>query len=226
MEFPKGFRGDDGGKGPGPVALGRMLSDAIDSGAQSRDTFRDRWNRVRGQYEHDLEEKRDEDKAFPEESDAHLNVMQLKIDALSTQVINNIAQNKPYCHAVTSQGSEVSSLLEKIVQGEVEKARYDMVLRKIGPSVGWANTGIISDEWASEVGLEMRPGVKLTAIDPSDFVVYPAVVSEIVEAKVVGSRFHRRRKEIEELIEKGVYIDVDFDSRPTRARCCSRRTVS
>ena len=203
---PKRAKGKDG-----LTLLANQIRQEIDSGERQRKTRLKKFDRLLQFY---LDQPPDPtNEAFPGASRAHKNIIQVKVDALGTNVARTLTSQEPYCvasvvdaSAIVEEGDELQVNLEKMVGFFVKKGRLRDFLSAVSVEAGLYNTGVIKTKW-STVGskIDPTPGPVFKMVEAHNLSVFPATVYDIWDAKTVADRYWLRRAQVTEAQRKGVF---------------------
>lgn len=199
LQVPKGYE---------VPLLAKDLSMQIRSGeSEGRQVRKDRFDRVYQQY---LQEGPvPVEKDFDGASESTLNIMQVKIDALGTNVMRTMTTQEPYCVAQTFNTDGANSIIEKVVQFFAVKAGVEDRLSSVSPDAGLFNVGIIHNEWTDGDWQDPTPGERLSAIEVQDFFIYPpSIADEPMKAWSMGHRVWVSKSDLELMKARGEIADI------------------
>ena len=194
-------------------ALGVKVADYVKAGVRQREENRkERFDRLKSLYLHDAPVP--ETMAFKGASVAHLNVMQVKIDALGTNVMRTITSRSPYFVAQTYKNKQQNIVIEKVVQEFLDRAFLPDQLAAISPDAGLFNTGVLYVKWCPYGNdFDPIPGIEIVPLETHDHFCYPAgVADEPWKAKAVGHRIWVRKSLVEARKRSGEYADGKTES--------------
>lgn len=198
----------------GLTLLATQIRQEIDSGERQRKTRLKKYDRLLQFY---LDQPPDPtNEAFPGASRAHKNIIQVKVDALGTNVARTLTSQEPYCvasvvdaSAIVEAGDELQINLEKMVGFFVKKARVRDFISAASVEAGLYNTGIIKSKWSdSGSKIDPTPGPVLKVVEAHNLSVFPSTVYDIWDAKTVADRYWLRRAQVEDAQRKGVFAST------------------
>lgn len=183
---------------------GKQISQEIDLVNQAISNKSERWKALRKFYRN---EPSPVTPAVKGGISAHYGIIQPVIDTLTASVVNTITSESPHCVPMCFESDEAEELQGKVVQFFSEKDKLKYALKRVGPSAGYTNRGIIEVRWDED-----EASFEYSVMEPNSFVCYPTWVENLSDAKFVGHKYYRRRTEIEELIKDKRYKDLPIQA--------------
>lgn len=198
--------------------LGVRVADEVIAGRQAVESVKSElYDRLKSLVTHDA--PKPEKPPFKGASSAHLNVMQVKGDALATNVLGTMFAKKPYCVAMAGWDKDRfrrNLVAERVVQFFVDKGMATFAVQESSQDAFLYNVGPVFTEFVpTGDGFDPTPTVKYRSIEAFDHFVYPpSVVSRLWEdpVKSCGHRIWKRRSSCDALKKKGVYADIPVSS--------------
>jgi len=183
---------------------GRQISQEIDSVNQAISNKSERWKALGNFYRN---EPSPVTPAVKDGISAHFSIIQPVLDTLTASVVNTITSESPHCVPMCFESDEAEKLQGKAIQFFSEKDKLKYALKRVGPSAGYTNRGIIEVRWDED-----EAAFEYSVMEPNSFVCYPTWVENVSDAKFVGHKYYRRRSEIEDLIKEGFYKDLPIQA--------------
>lgn len=202
-------RPDGAADAAGLKKLAVKAAEYVKAGVRQREENRkERYDRLRALYLHDAPVPAE--MPFVGASKAHLNVMQVKIDALGTNVMRTITSRAPYFVAQTYKQKQQNIVIERVVQEFLDRAFLTDQLAAISSDAGLFNIGVLYDKWCPNGNdYDPVPGIEICPIEIQDHFCYPAgVTDEPWKSKAVGHRIWVRKASLEAKKRSGEYADV------------------
>lgn len=208
-EAPKGAETTEG-----LALLGTRVADEILAGRRSMEEAKQLlYDRLLALYTHDAPTPAKP--PFKGASTAHLNVMQVKGDALGTNVMGTMLAKPPYCVAMAGfDGDRLrrNVVAERAVQFFVDKGHAKHSMAEVSRDAFLYNVGPLYTGFKTKGdGFDPTPGVEYCPIEAFDFVLYPPSVAANVwkdPVKLVGHRIWVRRGTCDARKKSGEYADV------------------
>ncbi len=217
MAAPKGAKTEAGRK-----KLAKRVVMELRAGIRQYAVRQPRHDRLKALHGNDPPDP--ETKAFPDASKASYPIMQVKIDALGTFVMNVMTAQEPYCVSQTYKKDDTNLFQERVVGFFLVKDGLKLKLSAISPDMGLYNVGVLKTDWKTDgTDLDTTPSVEVTPIEVHDFVPYPAIYAELAKCKTVGDRFWLRRSQIKQAQRENKFFEVEL---PTQGGKSNKRAES
>lgn len=194
FRFPKGKKSQ-----AARDAWGQQILRSIESSDSSLARLKERWDVDKGNYYNAPRKRTD---VQPWQSQAHYNLVQVKLDQIGSIVVGTIVEQTPIC---TAEGSPYSWIVERAVNEMLLDADIRHVLSRTAIAAGWSGKAHVRCMWDTA-----KSRLSLKCIPPNDFVAHPSELENLEDMSVVGHRFNRRHAEIQDMIQLGEYLDADY----------------
>ena len=181
--------------------LGRLFQNLIWAGINQKGAVEEWWATCEQQHRNEFDEDADDDRLQP----VNLPFSQPRADMLQSQIATIITKQFPYMLAETQLDDEAETALEKSVHSFWKSARFEHVVRLAARIAVDTNRVWIKQSWQLDQN-RAYGGVIFDVIHPKHCVIYPCTVEGITNARIVGNRFYRRRREIEQMQQQGLYL--------------------
>jgi len=207
----------------------RLISEHIQVGEQARMPLKARWDQNEALYRNEVPEMPAmHPKVTKPTADHHVPLMGPRIDNLIGVTVDTVTSSLPYCVArAMGRAQPRMDDQEEDLQTLLDLADFEFAIEDLardaatcGRSIAWVRFEATTPEYDRNIHVGQLAegdlsycGIVIEPIHPADFVLYPANVKHIRQAKLAAHRSSHRLQEIEELQQLGRYYSEDDDSK-------------
>lgn len=191
------------------AAIGKRLQLLVHAGQSAKGDLPIRWQANEAFF----------DNAAPASNDSqskivklHVNFLSIRVNSLTSMVCGVLGRQEPYMIARDLQNGDRAERLEQAVHFFWHRAGFEQALRKASIVAANTNKAIwklsyrpYDDDKSHKCALNQM-GLVMEVIHPDNWVCVPASPDGLLDAKLCGNRFWRRRRWVTDRISSGEFL--------------------
>jgi len=194
------------------AAIGKRLQLLVHAGQSAKGDLPIRWQANEAFF----------DNAAPRGNDSqakivklHVNFLSIRVNSLTSMVCGILGRQEPYMIARDMQNGERANRLEQALHFFWQRAGFEQALRKAAIVTANTNKAIWKlsyrpyDADKSHKCAVNQMGIVMEVIHPDNWICVPASQDGLLDAKICGNRFWRRRRWVTDRIASGEFLSDD-----------------